>query len=90
MLGVRIQTPNDLVLIESGSPPVCDLIKRKQINFLAKIRPKDPQELLPVSKAINIANSIKSPMSVYLKDLWSPAPTYEQDKIIESQDELRN
>ena len=69
LLGVRIQTPNDLSLVEAGIPPLETKIKSRQRNFLKKLQSCPDFHKRPVNYAIQLAVTAKSSMGIYLSDL---------------------
>jgi hypothetical protein len=65
LLGVRTQTSNDSMYIESGISPASSVIKDRQNKFYNKLHlHATPGN--PVHVAIRLAKDIRSPMGIYL------------------------
>ena len=71
LLGVRNQTPSDLVYIETGFTPISMVIRTKQRNFLKKLFDRVDYHELPVGIALNQAVEARSPMGKCYVDLMS-------------------
>jgi len=71
LLGVRVQTPNDLILVELGFSPPTALIKKRQKNFLDKMTQSTHFKDSPLEQAIELSKSVRSPMGQYLESLQS-------------------
>ena len=71
LLGVRSQTPNDLVYVELNVPSVQSLVKKRQITFLQSVRNSPHYDGSPLQKAIGLAKDANSPMGLYIKELES-------------------
>jgi hypothetical protein len=71
LLGVRMQTPSDLVYIELDIPSVQCLVKKKQIDFLQKVKNSEFFEKCPLKVVLNMARDCKCPMGLYLSELES-------------------
>jgi len=69
LLGVRLQTPNDLVHTELGVPPVQAKIRLRQFQFLERIKSGTHFQDSPLARAMARAKSAKSPMGKYLAEL---------------------
>ncbi len=69
LLGVRTQTPSNLIYVELGIPSVQALVRRRQISFLRKVKNSTYFEGSPLQKAIQMAKDSQSPMGHYIKDL---------------------
>ena len=69
LLGVREQTCNDIVYIESGTVSPKVIVRERQKSFLKKIKAREDFELLPVCKAMQLAKEWRSPMGIYLEHL---------------------
>ena len=69
LLGVREQTCNDLVYVESGTVSPKVVIRERQKSFLKKIRSRHDFQFLPICKAMQLAKDWRSPMGLYLLDL---------------------
>lgn len=69
LLGVRQQTPNNLVIVEAGLPHIADIVESRQINFLRKLRAAPHFNNSPAQLAIQLANEVRSPASNYLAAL---------------------
>jgi hypothetical protein len=66
LLGVRLQTPNLITLVESGTPTITAFIRQRQAKFFQRINAlNDPT--IPIQQAIKIAKDAKSPMSKVLQ-----------------------
>jgi hypothetical protein len=66
MLGVRTQTSTDLVYLESGIAPVSAEIKKRQYNFLNKVRNRLDFADFPVGKALHSAIQLRTSMGSYI------------------------
>jgi hypothetical protein len=71
LLGVRVQTHSDLIYAELGIPAVDCIIRKRQLEFLSKIRENASFNTLPVKHAIDLAVSARCPMGLYLIKLDS-------------------
>ena len=74
MLGVRIQTPTDLVHLELGIPTIDGLIKKRQQDFLLKVRASNFYDVSPLKLAMELCQRVNSPMGKYLSKLNSEDP----------------
>ena len=66
LLGVRSQTPNDLVLIETSLPTVKAFVGSRQKAFFHKLNTSEHLPESPVQFAIDLAKTTKSPMGNYI------------------------
>ena len=71
LLGVRIQTPNDLALIELGIPSLPAIVRHKQQFFLRQLKSYSHFAGSPVEFAINSALKARSPMGLLLDQILS-------------------
>ena len=75
LVGVRYQTPSDLVYVETGTPPLSAFVAHRQRKFLLKLEASSHFEGSPVQRAIDLARAHASPMSLYMQRLLaSPGP----------------
>ena len=66
LLGVRIQTPNDLCLVELGVPPVKATIVSRQLKMLQRIRSLPHFEGSPAHHMLQISVAGRTSMGKYL------------------------
>ncbi len=92
LLGVRVQTPTDLVYIELDIPSVQAMIMKRQMAFLCKYSERDSYEGSPLQVAVDLAKQYKSPMGKYLVELEAmqndPVTTFKTElceRILHSQ-----
>ena len=71
MLGVRLQTCNDLCLIECGIQPLKYMVQMRQRNFIEKVKNSGWFQMSPLQYAIETAKGNKTPMGKYLSSLES-------------------
>ncbi len=85
LLGVRTQTPSNLIYAELDILSVHTFVRRKQISFLKKVKNSTHFEGSPLQKAIQMAKDSQSTMGHYIKDLEAldGDPVDEISKIIE-------
>ena len=69
LMGVREQTCNDIIYVESGTVSPKSIIRDRQKSFLKKIKARQDFELLPISKAMELSKNWRSPMGLYLVHL---------------------
>ena len=69
LVGVRYQTPSDLVYVETGIPPLSSFVAHRQRTFLLKLEASPHFEGSPVQKAIELACAHDCPMSLYMQRL---------------------
>ena len=69
MLGVRNQASSEAVYIETGATPISEEIRRRQMNFISKVRERDDFANTPLGRAIHLAGTVGSPMGVYYRKL---------------------
>ena len=69
LLGVREQTCNDIVYVESGTVSPNVTIRERQKSFLNKIKSRQDFEFLPVKKDMQLAKDWRSPMGICLERL---------------------
>ncbi len=55
LLGVRTQTPSNLIYVELDIPSLQALVRRRQISFLNKAKNSTHFECSPLQKAIQLA-----------------------------------
>ena len=67
LLGVRLQTSNDLCLIETGLPALVAEAVKRQRQLLTKMRKWSCFQELPFKAALDIAHSANSPMWRYFQ-----------------------
>ncbi len=84
LLGMRTQTPSNLIYVELDNPSVQAFVRRRQISFLKKTKNSTHFEGSPPQKAIQMAKNTQSPMRQYIKDLETldSDPVDEVSKII--------
>ena len=81
LLGVRSQTTNDVVLLESGYPSLRATIKSRQKSFLAKmIRERANMQDDPLMHVIRLTRSKNAKMSSYIESLFSTDDFVKADK----------
>ncbi len=71
LLGVRMQTPSSLIYIELDIPSVQALVKKRQVDFLSKVKQSSHFHGSPLQYAMQLAKESKCPMGVYLQELES-------------------
>ena len=71
LLGVRLQTCTDLVIIESGEGSAKAHIQSRQVTFLKKLYSRHDFRESPVCFAMHLAKRAKSPMGLYMQKLES-------------------
>ena len=69
LLGVRVQTPTDLVYIELDIPSAQAMIMKRQMTFISKYKERDSYDGSPLQIAVELAKQFKSPMGKYLAEL---------------------
>ncbi|KAF0287431.1 Aladin [Amphibalanus amphitrite] len=69
LVGVRYQTPSDLIYVETGIPPLSARVGQMQRNFLMKLQASTHFEGSPVQKAIQLARMHACPMGQYIEKL---------------------
>ncbi|KAF0310442.1 4-hydroxybenzoate polyprenyltransferase, mitochondrial [Amphibalanus amphitrite] len=69
LVGVRYQTPSDLIYVETGIPPLSARVGQMQRNFLMKLQASTHFEGSPVQKAIELARVHACPMGQYIEKL---------------------
>ena len=69
LMGVREQTCNDIVYLESGTVSPKVTIRERQKSFLKKIKAREDFQLLPINQAMQLAKNWRSPMGIYLERL---------------------
>ena len=69
LLDVRVQTNNDIIYIETDTPPTSTVIRKRQIKFFRKLDSRIDLELYPVGKAVNLARNVKSPMGRFINSI---------------------
>ncbi len=69
VIGVKTQTPSNLIYVELDIHSVQALVRRRQIGFLKKVKNITHFEGSPLQKAIQMAKDSQSPMGQYIKDL---------------------
>jgi hypothetical protein len=72
LLGVRLQTSNDLCLIETGLPALVAEAVKRQRQLLTKMRKWSCFHELPLKIALDIAHAANSPMWRYYQTKLSP------------------
>ena len=72
LVGVRYQTPSDLVHVETGILPLSALVTQRQRTFLLKLQASSHFEGSPVQKAIELAREHACPMFTYMQNLLDP------------------
>ena len=76
LVGVRYQTPSDLIYVETGIPPLSARVGQKQRNFLMKLQASTHFEGSPAQKAIELARVHACPIGQYIENLLgSPHPS---------------
>ena len=70
LIGVRYQTPSDLVYVETGIPPLPAFVAHRQRSFLEKLQASPHFTVSPVQKAHDLAREYESPMNTYMQNLW--------------------
>ena len=69
MLGVRITTSNNLVLLESGEPDVKNLIRDRQQRFIRSLISREMYPGSYLNRLISLAIQVRSPMGLVLETL---------------------
>ena len=69
MLGVRITTSNNLVLLESGEPDVKNLIRDRQQRFIRSLISREMYPGSYLNRLISLAIQVRSPMGLLLETL---------------------
>jgi len=69
LLGVRPQTPSDLVQVELGLPTAQSLVQHRQLTFIEKLLSDASFEGSPLHFALDLAKHCASPMGKYFADL---------------------
>ncbi len=69
LLGVRTQTLNDTVCAESKLLPIQAFVKKRQVDFLKKVRSRPDFETSPLKFIMDLAVQCRSPMGKYLIEL---------------------
>jgi len=75
LLGVKVQTPNDICLVEAGATPLKGLIVEKQFQFVNKLCSYSHFQGSPAQFVMNLIKESRSPMGRYL--LWLEGLTHE-------------
>ena len=65
LLGVRLQTNNDIVLAETGLPSARSWVLKRQRSFMNKLRHSHWYEHTPLKRALDIAIRANAPMAKY-------------------------
>ena len=89
LVGIRYQTPSDLVYVETGIPPLPALIVPKQRRFLMKLQASSHYEGSPVQRAIELARAHASPMGTYIENLLTSHPGTPATALSEVRDRIR-
>ncbi len=71
LLGVRTQTPNNLIYVERDIPSVQALVRRRQISFLKKAKNTTHFEGSPLQKAIQNGKGLPVPCGTLFQRLRS-------------------
>ena len=69
LIGVRYQTPSDLVYVETGIPPLAAFVAQRQRSFLTKLQASPHFDGSPVQKALDLACEHECPMNMYIQNL---------------------
>lgn len=89
LVGIRHQTPSDLVYVETGIPPLPALLVSKQHKFLTKLQAAPHFEGSPVQRAIELARAHASPMGIYIERLLTSRPSTPATALSEVQARIR-
>ena len=68
LLGVRLSTCNDLVLVETGFPSAKDFVKEKQLKFLEKLQNRLHFKDSYIKFVLDLAVHKGSPMGKYISN----------------------
>ena len=71
LLGVRTQTCTDLVRLELSSASAKSLVQKRQRSYFQKLMLKSDFRQSPISKAIDLAQSARSPAGRYMQSLMN-------------------
>ena len=84
MLGVRDQTPTDLVYVECGANPIAAEIKMRQIKFVKKILNRMDIDSSPLGHALSTAIQLRTPMGQYVSNhiIRGVVGTAEQKQVL--------
>ena len=74
LLGVRLSTCNDLVLVETGFPSAKDFVKDKQLKFLEKLQNRLHFKDSYIKFMLDLAVHKGSPMGKYISNLQHEQP----------------
>ena len=74
LLGVRLSTCNDLVIVETGFPSVKDFVKDKQLKFLEKLQNRLHFKDSYIKFVLDLAVHKGSPMGRYISNLQHEQP----------------
>jgi hypothetical protein len=69
LLGVRLQTPTDLVYLELGVPSAESMVRKKQLDFIRKTQQASTYAFSPLKQAVDLSTRYCSPMALNLKKL---------------------
>ena len=67
ILGVRDQTPTNIVLLELGLPNATSIIRNRQCKYLKKLQRRSNYEDSYMKKVIDLSISVSSPMGEQIK-----------------------
>ncbi len=76
LLVVRTQTHNDTVCVESGLFAVKAFVKKRQVDFLKKVRARPDFETSPLTSMMDLGVQYRSPMGKYLIELDKETQTH--------------
>jgi hypothetical protein len=87
LLGVRSQTANDVVYVETGMPSITSVVKERQRQFYNNLGDDADR---PINKAIKIARNQMTPTAKYLLRLLAQTSDYRSTDIADRNELIRS
>ena len=76
LLGVRDQSTNDLVYMETGTAPISSEVRRRQAKFIKKMQARQNFGDSPLGKAVHMTSQTTNQAGKYIKKLLNQDPIF--------------